>query len=82
MKHYAENLGFEYISSNNKDEFNIAYQKFLRPETNGKSIVFELFTNGDDENEALRLSRNLIVDNKLIVKRKLRNIVDKVLLRD
>ena len=82
LKHYAEDLGFEYISSSSKEEFNTVYQRFLRPKTNGRSIVFELFTNGDDENEALRLSRNLMVDKKLIVKRKLRNIVDKVLLRD
>ena len=82
LKHYAEDLGFEYLSASSKDEFINVYQRFLRSETNGKSIIFELFTNGDDENEALRLSRNLIVDNKLVAKRKIRKIIDKVFLRD
>lgn len=81
LKHYAEDLGFEYLSSSSKEEFINIYKRFLRPETNGKSIIFELFTNGDDENEALRLSRNLIVDNKLMAKRKIRKIINKVLLK-
>lgn len=82
LKHYAEDLGFEYLCASTKEDFNIVYEKFLRSNTNGKSIIFEIFTDGEEENKALRMSRNVIVDKELIAKRKIRNIINKLLLRD
>lgn len=82
LKHYAEDLGFEYLCASTKEEFNMVYKQFLRSNTDGKSIAFEIFTNGEDENEALRMSRNIILDKELIAKRKIRNVINKLLLKD
>ncbi|MDA9342106.1 thiamine pyrophosphate-binding protein, partial [Flavobacteriaceae bacterium] len=45
IKNYAENLGFEYISASNKDQFSKVYEQFINPKLNQKSMVFEVFTN-------------------------------------
>jgi 2-succinyl-5-enolpyruvyl-6-hydroxy-3-cyclohexene-1-carboxylate synthase len=59
VKNYAENLGFDYLSANNKDEFSKVYEKFINPKLNQKSIVFEVFTNSDEETYALQTIRTL-----------------------
>lgn len=51
-KSWCESNGFEYLSAKNKEEFNNAYPKFLKSSTN-KSIVFECFTDPNDESKAL-----------------------------
>ena len=37
-----------------KDEFAQCYERFIAPEHTDKPMVFEVFTDPDDENEALR----------------------------
>jgi 2-succinyl-5-enolpyruvyl-6-hydroxy-3-cyclohexene-1-carboxylate synthase len=53
VKHYAQDLGFEYLSASNKQEFELVYEQFLTSEIKGKPIVFEVFTNSSDESNAL-----------------------------
>jgi len=53
VKHYAEDLGFEYFSASNKEDFNKVYERFIVPELTDKPIIFEIFTNDEDENNAL-----------------------------
>ncbi|MDD2493681.1 MAG: thiamine pyrophosphate-binding protein [Tissierellia bacterium] len=52
VKHYATDLGFQYISASSKDEFSNVYEKFINPELTDKSILFEVFTNDFEENNA------------------------------
>lgn len=59
LKHFAEDLGYEYLSATNKEEFEAVKDKFLNPEIGDKPIVFEVFTEQDDENEALYKMLNL-----------------------
>ena len=75
VKHYAENLGYEYITASNKEEFNNVVEKFLSPENNDKPMLFEVFTETEDESDALKIILNMIVDNKTIVKDKLKKAV-------
>lgn len=56
VRDYAKNLGLDYISASNKEEFLANVDKFLDP-TISKSCVFELFTQDVDECEALKLMR-------------------------
>ena len=68
VQHYAEDLGFEYLTASNKEKFNLAVEKFISPEITNKPIVFEVFTKQDDENEALHIIRNLKKSsNKMII---------------
>lgn len=56
VRDYAKNLGLDYISASNKEEFLANVDKFLDP-TISKSCVFEIFTQDVDECEALKLIR-------------------------
>lgn len=58
VKHYAEDLGFKYISANNKEEFLAKQNEFLTHDLT-QSIIFEVFTNSDEESEALKLLNSL-----------------------
>lgn len=61
VKHYAEDLGFEYISASNKEEFQNVYKKFVLSELTDKPILFEVFTTDVDENLALKRIMNVHV---------------------
>lgn len=54
VKHYAEDLGFEYISAESKNDFEEKYRAFVNPEITDKPILFEVFTDAHDDTEALR----------------------------
>ena len=53
VKHYAQDLGFEYFCAKDKHEFEQVYERFLTPEVTEWPMLFEVFTNSTDENEAL-----------------------------
>ena len=78
VKDYAENLGYEYITASNKEEFNNVVEKFLSPENNDKPMLFEVFTETEDESNALETILNMVVDNKTIVKDKLKKAVKEI----
>lgn len=54
VKHYASDLGFLYLSANNKDEFLNQYKQFVSPEISDRPILFEVFTDAQDESRALQ----------------------------
>ena len=59
VKHYAEDLGFEYLSASDKQEFEQVYERFLTAEITPKPILFEVFTDNEDESEAVESIRNI-----------------------
>ncbi|WP_421241855.1 thiamine pyrophosphate-binding protein [Aeromonas enteropelogenes] len=59
VKHYAENLGFEYLSAKNKTEFEQVYQRFINAKPTNKPMVFEVFTDSQDESDALAMMHRL-----------------------
>lgn len=59
VRHFAEDLGYEYISANNKEEFLSVYERFVSPEIT-QSMIFEVFTDSEEESEALKIMRNLM----------------------
>lgn len=60
VKHYAEDLGYEYITANDKNTFLKQMSKFVNPKISDKPMVFEIFTNRQDESDALEMVLNLI----------------------
>lgn len=62
VRHYAEDLGFRYLSATNKEEYLAALDEFVNPRIGNQPIIFELFTNHQDEDEALQLMKNLVTD--------------------
>lgn len=55
VRHYATDLGYKYISAANKSEFYEVVQEFLSPEKTGQSIVFEVFCNPENDDEAYNI---------------------------
>lgn len=53
VRHYAQDLGFKYMSASNKDEFEKVYREFLDTSYNEKPILFEVFTTTEDEQDCL-----------------------------
>lgn len=76
---YAENLGYEYLSANNKEEFLKVVDRFLNPEITDKPILLEVFTETEDESDALEMVLNTIVDPKAVIKDKVKKVVKEVL---
>ena len=60
IKHYAEDLGFEYLSASSKEVFLGTYEKFVDPNMLDHPILFEVFTNHKDESNALKAINTII----------------------
>ena len=74
VKDYATDLGYEYLTASNKQEFNAVIDRFLAPEITEKPILFEVFTETEDESNALEQILNCITDSKLIVRQTIKNL--------
>lgn len=59
LKHFATDLGFEYLCASNKDEYYNNIDKFVTPEITDKPMIFELFTSIEDESNALKTVNSL-----------------------
>lgn len=75
VKDYAENLGYKYLTASNKDEFNRSVKDFLSSNPCDKPILFEVFTETDDESNALEMVLNTVIDPKAVLKSKVKNVV-------
>lgn len=53
IKSYCQSLGFEYMTASNKDEFEKNYERFFIDKITDKPMLFEVFTNSDEESNAL-----------------------------
>lgn len=60
VRHYAEDLGFEYHSATNKDEYLAILERFVSPATGDKSMLVEIFTDSADESEAVYMINNIL----------------------
>lgn len=68
VKDYAENLGFEYLTASNKEEFAKVYKRFITKELTERPMLFEIFTNTKDETEAHHLTTSIGLKSKVIRK--------------
>lgn len=57
VRHFAQDLGFKYLSASNKEEFATASKEFLNDNYTEKPIMFECFTTTEDEMKCLELLR-------------------------
>lgn len=75
VKHYAEDLGFKYLTASSKEEFETTMQEFISSELSDKPIVFEVFTDSEDENNALKLLNKIEKSKEYQRKEKIMNII-------
>lgn len=61
VRHYAEDLGFEYLSTSNKEEFKKVSEKFFSEKENDKPILFELFVDYQEDVSAFEAFDTLVL---------------------
>lgn len=64
VRHYAEDLGFEYMQASTKEEFLDQIDHFLTPSLTKCPMLLEVFTNSEDESNALKIVNTLKQDAK------------------
>lgn len=64
IRHYAEDLGYEYLSADSKESYLKNIDRFLTLEITDRPMLFEIFTDSKDESDAIYLMRHLVVSKK------------------
>lgn len=82
VKHYAEDLGFKYLTASNKNELLSISDEFLDISYKEKPIIMEVFTNNEDESEALKVLRGTFQDKLYVLGRSISNTVKEVIGED
>lgn len=59
VRHYAQDLGFEYLTASSKDEFKSVVGRFVSPEKLDKPILLEAFVEEKAETASFEIMRNL-----------------------
>ena len=75
VKHYAQDLGYDYMFAGNKEEYLAVCDRFFSPQPADKPMVLEVFTDSDDESDAIKLLRTALADSAGSVKQMARNIL-------
>lgn len=65
--------------ASNKKEFNAVIDRFLTPEITDKPMLLEVFTQTEDESNALEQILNFISDPKLVIKNKIKQTAKNIL---
>lgn len=75
VKHYAEDLGFQYLSAANKEEFVQAMETFVTPRLTDRPMFFEVFTSYSDENDAINAITAISFNFKEAAKHKVTDVI-------
>ena len=78
VKHYASDLGCEYMSASSKDGYLSLADVFFKPDSSNKPVVFEVFTDWKDESDALEAVNFSTVSDEQRQKNEIKNAVKKV----
>ena len=87
VKHYSKDLGFEYLSASNKEEYLSAMAHFSDCNIGAKPILLEVFTEMQNESDALETILNLIQkdpqksDFRKEIKAKIKNVIGEKAIR-
>ncbi|MBQ4406173.1 MAG: 2-succinyl-5-enolpyruvyl-6-hydroxy-3-cyclohexene-1-carboxylate synthase [Bacteroidales bacterium] len=75
VKHYAEDLGYEYLCATSKEEFLNAAKRFITPELTDRPMLFEVFTDSKDESNAVYAINHVETDVKSGAKQLVKDII-------
>lgn len=59
LKHYSQDLGFEYLSASNKEQFMDVISKFITDENRDKPMLFEVFMDDHEDVSAIDLLKEV-----------------------
>lgn len=64
VRHWAEDLGFEYLTANDKNSFNKNLYRFVSPiKETSNPMIFEIFTEEKSEYDALEMILNAYIEH-------------------
>lgn len=75
VKHYAEDLGYEYMSADSKEEFLAVIDSFVSPQLTDKPMLLEVFTTNEDESDSLKIMRNICTNSTGLARNIVRNVL-------
>lgn len=75
VRHYALDLGFEYMSADNKEDYLKNVNRFLIPEVTDRPMLFEVFTDSEDESNVLKLLYNIETSTKGAAKKMVKDVL-------
>ena len=64
VKNFASDLGFKYLSASGKEEYLECLPQFISPENREKPMVLEVFTDSQNESDALEAISSIAHDSK------------------
>lgn len=79
VKDFSTDLGYEYLVASNKSEFKAVVDRFLTSEITEKPMILEVFTQTEDESEALEQILNIISDPQLVLKNTIKQTAKNIL---
>lgn len=79
LRHYSEDLGFEYLTASSKEEYLDLIEKYVNPNITERPILFEVFTNSDDENNALKVINSIEKSSDTVVKKQTKQLVRNII---
>ena len=74
LRHYATDLGFEYLAADSKESYLGVLDRFVDPEPHDRPMLLEVFTDSRDESAALKAMRSLEVNVKGAAKQAVKSI--------
>lgn len=75
LRHYATDLGFEYLSAEDKDGYLAVLDRFVDPQPHDRPLLLEVFTDSADESDAIRALRSVERDAKGAAKNAVKGIL-------
>ena len=75
IKHYAQDLGFEYLCASDKTEYLSLLKKFTDPVISDKPMLFEVFVRSEDDVNALIAFKSLQTDMKYELKQSVKQMI-------
>lgn len=79
VKHYASDLGYEYMAATDKASFSAVLERFLTPEVTDRPMLLEVFTHTEEESKALEDIMNFDVNLEQMRKAKIKSLATKVI---
>ena len=74
LRHYATDLGFEYLVADNKKDYLAVRDRFVDPEPPERPMLVEVFTDSKEESNALALMRGIGTNVKGVAKKAVKSI--------
>lgn len=79
VKDYVTDLGYEYMSADNKEGFCSLIDRFLNPDIADRPMLLEVFTETEEESTALEMILNIVSDPNIVLKTKIKKLTKDVL---